>query len=227
MATNYDSLPGYGTTQTKIANLQRGKRSAQSDRDWASFGKNLSGRTSVPDPRGGGPGMEIRGGRVVQTSASRPWWETEAEGGAVGYGMPLGVTPSRENISRPTAPTMPTFKAPTYDEGEVKSLARKHSAPQLTKLREAVQTATSASRFENPNVQRMTLRSALAGYGEGLGAVTGAADESARREYGQRYALEQQEALTNYQAQRAVVMQDWQNAWSQYNRALDMSTPRY
>jgi len=140
--------------------------------------------------------------------------------------MPLAVTPTRTEVARPTAPTMPVFKAPEYDEGEVRSLSRKRSAPQISKLREAVQVASSKT-FDNPNVQRMTLRSALAGYGEGLGAVTGAADESARREYGQRYALEQQEALTNYNARMKKTMQDWQNSWSLYNRAIDMSTPRY
>lgn len=163
----------------------------------------------------------ISGG--ITSMAPKP--EEEGFGGAWSQGaMPLRATPGQTAVPRPATPTLPTFTPPKYDEGEVKALTRKHAARPLSKLRETVQAATSRT-FDNPNVQRMTLRSALAGYGEGLGAVMGAAGEEARSEYGQRYGRETQAELTKWQAKTQMTMQDWQNSWNLYNRALDMSTP--
>jgi len=148
-------------------------------------------------------------------------WPGGSEGG-MGQG-PVYVE-GRTAVPQPAKPVMPVYKAPEYDEGEVRSLSRKRSAPQVSKLRRAVQK-TMARSYDNPNVQRMTLRDALAGYGEGLGSVTGAADASARQEYGQRYQLENQQALINYETQVKTAMQDWENSWNLYQQALSM-TPK-
>lgn len=59
---------------------------------------------------------------------------------------------------------------PAYDYNRVEQLGQRLAAPAVSSLRRAVQTANAAT-YDNPNVKRMTLRDALAGYGQGLDSV--------------------------------------------------------
>jgi len=107
-----------------------------------------------------------------------------------------GVTPEFE---MPEMGEIPTFEAPLYDEGKISKMAQQQAAPGLRNLRTAVQSGLSR-RYENPNVQRMTLRDALAGYGQGLEEVMSGARQSASTEYATKYAMEYKAAGMNWEA---------------------------
>ncbi|OEU68517.1 MAG: hypothetical protein BBJ57_07505 [Desulfobacterales bacterium PC51MH44] len=81
----------------------------------------------------------------------------------------------------------PTLNMPEYDDREVSKLAQKKAAPGVRKLRTVTQQALSST-HENPNVQKMTVRDALAGYGTGLENVMAGAERSAANQYGQQYS---------------------------------------
>jgi hypothetical protein len=92
---------------------------------------------------------------------------------------------------------MPTFTAPEYDEGAIAKKTQKYAAPGIRGLRTAMQE-TTAQRYDNPNVKRMTLRDALLGYGQGLESVMAGAGKTASAEYAQEYAYKYKEAGMNY-----------------------------
>jgi hypothetical protein len=219
--SQYGGSYGYASAQQQ-ATMGRSKGPSSLD---ASLSGLSSGRGNITNI----PGVaSVVGGQVrydMRPSDIKGYLEggsTSGGGGAAGGQYPLSVAP--QTVPRPNAPAMPVYQAPEWDEGAIKSLTRKKAAPQYTKLREAVQAATSASRFENPNVQKMTLRSALAGYGEGIGDIAAGAESAAQSEYARQYATEQQESLVNYQANLQRTMQDWQNAMDIYNRASQNPT---
>jgi hypothetical protein len=56
----------------------------------------------------------------------------------------------------------------------------------------------------------MTLREALAGYGEGVSSVMGAASKTAQSQYGQEYASDYNESLMNYQTSVAQAQAEYQ-----------------
>ncbi len=70
--------------------------------------------------------------------------------------------------------------------------------------------------YENPNVRRMTLRDAMAGYGMGLEKVMAGAKREAMAEYAQEFAPQMTKAQMEYQAQTQGVMNQYQNAWKEY-----------
>ena len=92
---------------------------------------------------------------------------------------------------------LPTYDAPSWDEAEVGALTQKRAAPGLRAMRQQINRFSGGS-FDNPNVKRMTLRDALAGYGAGLSSIMGAAGASAAGEYGNKYGLMAQEAWNKY-----------------------------
>ena len=113
----------------------------------------------------------------------------------IGPGAP-GVAPERPTLEMPE---LPEQERPEYDESQVQRLAREHAAPGVRTLREAYQTA--ASRLPSDPRSRLTLRSALKGYGSGLESVMGGARKTARAEYGQKYGAEVGFAREQYAAQ--------------------------
>jgi hypothetical protein len=131
----------------------------------------------------------------------------------------------------PSVPELPTYVAPTYvaperDEGRVRSLTQKWAAPGLRNLRQQVGKAMGAN-YTNPNVKRMTLREALAGYGQGIENVMAGAGRSALGEYSQEFAAKEREAIANfggaeksamanYQGKLAGVMAAYQNQYKDY-----------
>ena len=115
----------------------------------------------------------------------------------------------------PTWGEMPTYEKPEYDESKVSALTQKRAAPGIRKLRETTQRAMGET-YENPNVKRMTVREALAGYGTGLEGVIGGAGRAATAEYGQQYAADVGAAMAQYRGaldSRAQKYQTQSQAW--------------
>jgi len=118
-------------------------------------------------------------------------------------------TMGRATFDEPVMGEMPIFAAPEYDEAEVSKRTQKYAAPGVRKLRGAVQESMTR-RSENPNINRMTLRDALAGYGEGLESVMSGASKTATAEYAQQYAIEYKTAGMNYQTAVQTVRDKYQ-----------------
>lgn len=106
-----------------------------------------------------------------------------------------GATPE---FQMPEMGEIPTFEAPLYDEAQISKMAQQNAAPGVRNLRTAIQAVTSR-RSDNPNVDRMTLRDALAGYGQGLEEVMSGARQSASSEYAAKYAMEYKTAGMNWE----------------------------
>lgn len=102
--------------------------------------------------------------------------------------------------------TNPGGTLPTYDTGAVESLAQRFAAPGIRNLRNTMQE-TQQGYYENPNVKRMTLRDAVAGYGQGLESTMAGALNSASSIYGQQYGAGVNQAL---QSQRLSAEQSMQ-----------------
>lgn len=118
------------------------------------------------------------------------------------------------DMDKPTV-DLPNFEAPDYDRRRVRQLTQEQAAPQVRRLRDSVQQAMGRS-FENPNVQAMTLREALSGYGLGLeGAMAGAQDR-AMREYATEYEGEYQEATRQHATDVQEEMAEFEAAWNDY-----------
>jgi len=103
-----------------------------------------------------------------------------------------------------TSPTIedyvaPEYTPPAYNEDEVTSLTQQRAAPGLRSARSAMMRAIGGY-YDNPNVKRMTLRDALAGYGMAVENVMGGASNTARGEYGQKHASDVNTYNTGYAA---------------------------
>jgi hypothetical protein len=109
-------------------------------------------------------------------------------------------------------PAVPTLNVPEYDEDKVSALTQKRAAPGIRKLREATRSAMSET-YDNPNVKRMTVRDALAGYGTGLESVMAGAGQAATQEYGQQYAASVNAEMARFSA-----------ANSRYAQAFDVGS---
>ena len=94
-----------------------------------------------------------------------------------------------------TAPDQ--YVAPDYDESRITDLTQTSSAGAIRGLRSAMQRVAGGS-YANPNVRRMTLREALAGYGQGIQSAVSAASETARKLYNTEYETKAEEKKLNY-----------------------------
>ena len=95
----------------------------------------------------------------------------------------------------------PEFEAPEWDEAAINKATQQNAASGIRSLKSAVQQAmASASGSDNPNVQKMLLRDALAGYGEGLEEVMSGARTTATEEYATKYAYEYETAGMTWEA---------------------------
>jgi hypothetical protein len=142
-----------------------------------------------------------------------PFSQAQRQSGAVRGGITAtpGAKTSYATIQESTfAPkkgtVAPTFAGPAYNQGEVKSRARKMAAPGLSQLNMKVQSAMSRY-YENPNVRRMVLRDTLAGYGIGVSNIMAKAQESAQSGYDSEHARLYSEAMNNYNVLMANYMQ--------------------
>lgn len=118
------------------------------------------------------------------------------------------------------APTLATtpYAAPEFDERKVAAQAQRIQAPSIRKLRQSLQQAT-AQRFDNPNVRRMTVREALAGFGAGLESVTTGASSQARQVVGAEHARQVDAAKTQFSASQRASEMAYQRAWDLYLRS--------
>lgn len=120
---------------------------------------------------------------------------------------------------RPSAPTVPEFKAPTYDEGEVSKLRQRVGGAQIRSLRDVTMSALSANTSDNPNVRKMTVRQALQGYGSGLGSILASAQQAAVNQYQNKYNQQFNAAQMTYNAQRNMDTQTYSNLWNEFLRS--------
>lgn len=115
----------------------------------------------------------------------------------------------------PGAGDAPKLNLPEYDEKKVSALTQKRAAPSIRRLRETTQAATSGS-YDNPNVKRMTVREALAGYGTGLEGIVAGAGRAASGEYGQQFAASVNAEMARFQgslSRQAQQYDTWSKGW--------------
>ena len=136
----------------------------------------------------------------TEISTTSVWGGTSSPyGGAVG-GEPVLEIPSFTPTAKYVAPTYVApaeYAAPEYDEDRIAALTQRKSSAGLRAARQALQQ-TIGRYYENPNVKRMTLRDALAGYGQSVESVLSGADTTAREEYNTEYGIKSDQEKTNY-----------------------------
>lgn len=153
-------------------------------------------------------------------------------GGAVS-GEPVLNIPSFTPTAKYVAPTYVApaeYAAPEYDEDRIAALAQRKSSAGLRAARQALQQ-TIGGYYENPNVKRMTLRDALAGYGQSVEAVLSGADTTAREEYNTEYGIKSDQEKTNYneRVNASKLKYEGQNTAAQlnYQSQLDAEKTNY
>lgn len=104
------------------------------------------------------------------------------------------------------------FEQPEWSEGDIKKRSAEIAAPQIRQLRQGLQQAL-VKHYENPNVRKMMVRSALQGYGIGLGSITAKARSAAASEYAQKYSFDMQAAMADFNA-----------AWNEYMGAKKVTS---
>lgn len=133
---------------------------------------------------------------------------------------PVLPTPTIEEVG---ALTFDKFTAPTRDEAKVKQYETQESAAGLRAMRAAIQKAMSQT-YRNPNVKRMTLREALAGYGQGLENIMSSSRKNAESRYNQEYQTAYDESVKNWQSAQSAKQETWkkdyQTKLSQYQTAV-------
>ena len=107
-------------------------------------------------------------------------------------------------IYNPKYKELPTYTAPEWNEKEITALTQKRAAPGLRGLRQQIQQVSGMS-ADNPNMKRMTLRDALAGFGSGVSNVIGSAGSAAAGEYGQKFGAESGNALNMYKSRADAI----------------------
>jgi hypothetical protein len=122
-------------------------------------------------------------------SISVPVYNPPSYGSAPGYNAP---------IYRP----LPTYTAQEWNESEIDALTQKRASSGLRAMRQQINRVSGMS-ADNPNMKRMTLRDALAGYGSGISNVMGAAGAEAQNEYGNKYARTSANDVAEYQSEAA------------------------
>jgi hypothetical protein len=136
------------------------------------------------------------------------------------------IAPPSNDLVLPAYQSPGDYQAPEYDEGRVNELTQTSAAGSVRGLRSAMQKVSGAS-YDNPNVKRMTLRDALAGYGEGLQSAMSKASDTARNLYNTEYNIKSDEAKTNYQedvsasrvnyeAKTNEAAKEYETAWNTY-----------
>jgi hypothetical protein len=168
-----------------------------------------------------GPGRPDYGGATApQLPTGTPWAPSSGPTKSASSSSGSRSSTSTQTFvpSGPT-PTMEagTFAAPEYDEDRISALSQRFQAPGVRRLRREVRSATAGS-YDNPNVKRMVLRDALAGYGQGLESVTAGAYKSALGQYGQEYGRAWDTAMTNFKAQESAKAQNFQTAMTEWQQ---------
>ena len=128
----------------------------------------------------------------------------------------LGV-PTYQAGQIPAAPTPSPYFAPLPDIGRIQFLTRQAAAPGVRKLRMGLLGALQAGRrAENPNMQALLGRQAVAGYGEGLESVMGGARQEGMGLYAPEFAAMTEQEKANWLAAREKEHSDYLAALEQY-----------
>jgi hypothetical protein len=138
------------------------------------------------------------------TAASRPLAKTGAT-------LLRGIDGLYSTNQIPTF-TAPTFTAPVYNENRVSAIAQQRAAPGLRKLENKANQAIVSTQNLPGTVRKLTLRDALAGYGEGRGSIMANARNAAANEYQNEYGDQFKTAQINYQGQLQSQMANYQAA---------------
>lgn len=133
------------------------------------------------------------------------------------------TTPIAPPGDMPAMGEAPTFAAPVRDQARIKELTSQKSAAGLRAMRAQIQKAMGQG-YRNPNVKRMTLRDALAGYGQGIESVMTGAQTAASGEYQTEYASAYDVAAKNWQTAYQGKMQDWTNKVNDYFKKYGTQT---
>ena len=158
-----------------------------------------------------------------ETSSQQFWTEQQ---------RPTGSETTTSWTPPGPAPTMgeiPEFEAPEWDEGEISRIRQVRAAPGVRRLRGAVQQAMGGV-YESPQIKRMTLRQALAGYGMGLESVMSGAGREARGEYGEEYGREYAGEQMEWQANAQRISQMYSGAmqaWAQSGTQVSTQEIQY
>ena len=149
---------------------------------------------------------------------------TSATGGGGGTSLPGYLNPPNQSkmIAPRDMPTLslptyaaPEFKAPEQDENRLRSLKQQAASSGIRKLRRHTDMAILSTRGMPHQARKMTLREALAGYGEGMSGVMNAAGREGRAEYNQEYQRQYNETMTNYQGRAMESQTNFQTKVSQ------------
>lgn len=130
------------------------------------------------------------------------------------------------NYATPAYTEPEQYKAPVYDEDRITALTQTSSAGTLRGLRSAVQRVAGEN-YANPNVRRMTLRDALAGYGQGLQSAISSASDTARNLYNTEYGIKADEKKINYNARVQALQAKYQAQWQQAQAMYTAEQNRY
>lgn len=153
---------------------------------------------------------------------------------SVGSGTSLltgtGEPPKAPKL-QPYTPT--TYTSTPYDEDKIRLLTQEESAGAVRGLRSAIQRIAGES--VNDPTRRMTLRQALAGYGEGMQNAMSSASRSARNAYNTEYNIKENAnrmnfanaesaRQTNYNAESTRQYADYNALLTKYYKSLDAAT---
>jgi hypothetical protein len=138
---------------------------------------------------------------------------------------PTTTTPTIPTSPFPEGVTLSPFSAPTRDTARVEELTKQKSASGLRAMRSAIQKAMGQT-YRNANVKRMSLREALAGYGQGIESVMSGAQSQAGSEYQKEYEQQYDVGLKNWQADYNAKFQDWNNKIQNYFKGYGSTTTR-
>ena len=150
---------------------------------------------------------------TLRTALAKPTMPSTSYGAVKGFEGGIG--------GEGTTTTTPGL--PEYDMSKVESLAQRAAAPGVRSLRSAMQE-TQQGYYANPNVKRMTLRDALAGYGQGLENVMGGAYKTGAAIYGQEYGVQAQGAMQQRQITSQEAMQQKQIAAAESMQASSIAS---
>lgn len=139
---------------------------------------------------------------------------TEVDGVAPA-GSTVQTTTFQPSGTAPTRPTMPTMQAPEFDRRKVRAETQLEAGPQVRRLRDVTARALS-TRFENPNVQRMTVREALQGFGGGLASILQGARRAAVQTQLPEYTAQVGAAQRTFEANVQSLQSEYNNLWKQF-----------
>ena len=186
----------------------------------------------------GGPGEGFRAAGTMATSGEFAGIESVGRmpettslsmtGGTRGGGTyGPAPQPTRQVTTTKTAyeGEAPKYEGPTFDAGQIKSLAAKLAAPGIRRARLALSQALNQY-YENPAARGLVVRKALEGYGIAVETARAGSFQAATSMYGQEYQARAQEAIRSYSAAmdkyRSTAQQ---TTTTSYDYAAAASTP--